>query len=302
MSRYLPVVLGVLLIVGLTIPQIAMTDRFSGSNVGAEQRAQLVSKVPMKVGDWVAAEELAIDPKVKKTAGAVGAVQREYRNTRTGEQVRLWLIVGHAREISAHTPDICYPSQGFQARATENSVYPMVFPNLPETAFLTNTFIRESSAGQQLERVFWTWYNPENKENGDNVIWEAPKNARWHFGNTRSLYKMYFSSGMRDPKETAEQSACVRFGRDFLPELDKALAEVQLRAPAAEGISTATSPSGTPAAGDTVKTYDASPPTAAESIANQPEAPEKAKSASESAAEKELFDTKDAKTDAKANP
>jgi hypothetical protein len=234
MSRYLPVVLGILLIVGLTIPQVAMTDRFSGSNISAEQRAELVSKVPMKVGDWVASEEMAIDPKVKKTAGAVGAVQREYRNTRTGEQVRLWLIVGHAREVSAHTPDVCYPSQGFQARATENSVYPMVFPNLPETVFLTNTFIRASAAGQQVERVFWTWYNPENKENGDNVVWEAPKNARWHFGNTRSLYKMYFTSSMRDPKETAEQSACVRFGRDFLPEVNKALAEVQLRAPAVD--------------------------------------------------------------------
>jgi hypothetical protein len=83
-------------------------------------------------------------------------------------------------------------------------------------------------------RVFWNWYNPENKENGDKVVWEAPKNARWYFGNTRSLYKMYFTSEMRDPKETADQSACVRFGRDFLPEVNKALAEVQLGVPGAD--------------------------------------------------------------------
>jgi hypothetical protein len=204
--------------------------------VSAEQRAQLLTKVPLKVGDWVG-QDMAIDPNVKKTAGAVGAVQREYYNTRTGEKVRLWLIVGHAREVSFHTPDVCYPGQGFEARATENSVYPMEFPDRPElgkTDFLTNTFIRESSAGQQLERVFWSWYNPENEDNGDKVVWEAPKNARWHFGNTRSLYKMYFTSGMRDPKETAEQSACVRFGRDFLPEVNKALAEVQLGVPAVD--------------------------------------------------------------------
>jgi hypothetical protein len=37
---------------------------------------------------------------------------------------------------------------------------------------------------------------------------------------------MYFTSEMRDPMETAEQSACLRFAKDFLPEVDKALAQV----------------------------------------------------------------------------
>lgn len=233
MGRYLPVLLGVVLIVGLTIPQIQMTDRLSGTNVSAEQRAELVAKVPSKIGDWVG-QDKPVDENVRKTAGAIGAVSRTYRNSRTGELVDLWLIVGHARDVSFHTPDVCYPAQGFVARATENSVYPMVFPDQPETPFLTNTFLRESAAGQQLQRVFWNWYNPENKENDGKVLWEAPKNARWHFGNTRALYKMYLTSAMRDPKETAEQSPCVRFAREFLPEVKKALAEVQLGAPSVE--------------------------------------------------------------------
>ncbi len=37
---------------------------------------------------------------------------------------------------------------------------------------------------------------------------------------------MYFTSVMRDAKETAEQSPCVRFARDFLPVVNKALEEV----------------------------------------------------------------------------
>jgi hypothetical protein len=110
-------------------------------------------------------------------------------------------------------------------------VYPMVFPDQPKTDFLTNTFLRENASGQQLERVFWNWYNPTNKANEGKVVWEAPMNPRWHFGNARALYKMYFTSSMRDPKETAEQSACVRFARDFLPEVTKALAEVQGETP-----------------------------------------------------------------------
>src|SRR5437868_5932365 len=98
MARYLPIILGVALIVGLTIPQINMTDRLAGTNVTAEQRAKLLEKVPAKVGDWQG-EDMPIDPNVRQVAGAIGAVQREYRNVRTGEKVRLWLIVGHARDV-----------------------------------------------------------------------------------------------------------------------------------------------------------------------------------------------------------
>src|SRR5262249_6140056 len=139
--------------------------RLSGTNVSAEQRALLLEKVPKNIGDWHGVD-METDANVRKTAGAIGAVSRAYRNSRTGEQVDLWLIVGHARDVSFHTPDICYPASGFEARATENSLYSMQFGDGSETApFLTNTFVREDITGQHLERVFWSWYNPENPEN-----------------------------------------------------------------------------------------------------------------------------------------
>ena len=173
-----------------------MTDRFSGTNVSAEQRAELLTKVPMNIGDWHG-QDMAIDPQVREKAGAIGAVSRTYRNSRTGEQVDLWLIVGHSRDVSFHTPDVCYPGSGFTAKASENSVYLM-----DGTPFLTNTFFRESDvSGHQQVRVFWAWYNPENQNNNGKVVWEAPSNARWHFGNARSLYKMYFTSLMHDGSE-----------------------------------------------------------------------------------------------------
>jgi Protein of unknown function (DUF3485) len=227
MSRYLPIAAGVLLIVGLTIVQVRMTDRFSEGNFTALQRAELLKNVPMNIGDWQGTD-MEVAESVKQTAGAEGApVSRRYRNSRTGEEVDLWLIVGHGRPISAHTPDICYPSSGFHSRAAENSVHTMVMENETQVPFLTNTFFREDSAtGRRLYRVFWTWYNTENDANNGKVVWEAPTNARWYFGNTRALYKMYFTSVMRDPGETAEKSAAVNFANDFLPVVNKALSMV----------------------------------------------------------------------------
>ena len=231
MSRYIPLILGALLIVGLTIPQVMMTDRLSGTNVTAQQRAELLKLVPKDFGDWHG-EDKPVDPLVQKSAGAVGAVSRNYRNARTGERVDLWLIVGHARDVAFHTPDICYPSSGFEARGKENAVYPLVMPGRPDTPMWTNTFFKEDVSGRTLLRVFWTWYNPEAEDHKDKVVWEAPKNARWFFGNTRALYKMYFTSEARDGLETADQSVCVRFAKDFLPEVDKALLAMYGKAPA----------------------------------------------------------------------
>jgi len=290
MVRYSPIIVAVLLIVGLTYFEFQMTDRLAGTNVSAEQRAELLNRVPAAVGDWHG-DDMPIDPNVRKTAGAIGAVQREYHNVRTGEKVSLWLIVGHAREVSFHTPDVCYPSQGFTARASENSVYPMVFPDQPKTDFLTNTFLLENNTGPTLKRVFWNWYNPMNKANEGKVVWEAPSNPRWHFGNSRALYKMYFTSSMRDPKETAEQSACVRFAREFLPEVNKALSEVYTETPNGEA---GAKPAATAAA--ETKADAAKPDETATSAA----VPAEAKA--EMASEKELFGAESAKAVPKANP
>ncbi len=225
MMRYLPIVAGVALIVGLTFVQIGMTDRFSGTNVTAEQQAVLLKNVPMNIGDW-RGTDLDVDEATRKTAGAIGAISRRYRNMRTGEEVDLWLIVGHAREVASHLPNTCYKASGFEQRAPENALYTMVVPGLPEAPFWTNTFLQEDIRGRRLRRVFWSWFNPSNEENDGKVVWEAPTNARRHFGNTRALYKMYFTSEMRDQVETTDESECIAFAKVFMPKVEAALTQM----------------------------------------------------------------------------
>src|SRR5262245_24521154 len=225
MSRYLPAILGVLVIVGLTIPQFLMTDRMADSNAIADAQAKLLDYDPKKFGDWTS-DDTEITQEVRRTAGATGAISRTYRNSRTGDQVSLWLIVGHARPVSAHTPNICYAGSGFIQRAPENSLHPFAFPGQPEAPFWTNTFTKEDGTGRQFIRVFWSWYNPMDEDAKQGVVrWQASKNARWQFGNTRALFKMYFTNQMRDPKETTEESPCSRFARDFLPVVNAALSQ-----------------------------------------------------------------------------
>ncbi len=271
MSRYLPIFLGVLLIVGFTIPQVIMTDRLSGSNVSAEQMAELLKNVPKLIGNDWHGEDMAVEELVREKAGAVGAVSRTYRNVRTGEKVDLWLIVGHARVITGHTPDVCYPSSGFETRAAENSIYPMALSGQPDATFLTNTFFKEDVGGRHLVRVFWSWYDSEADSDRTNVEWEGPPNARWYFGNSRALYKMYFTSEMHDQMETAEESACVRFAREFLPAVNKALAEVHGEAKPGDAAAVAETTSAEPATteADAESDADAAPADASEAAESE---------------------------------
>jgi hypothetical protein len=241
MLRNLPIVLGIVLIVGLTLVEAVMSDRLQGSNFTAEKFAEVLKQVPMKIGDWSGTDE-KVEDVVRQTAGAVGYVSRNYRNTKTGEEVKLWLIVGHARDICRHTPNVCYASSGFKVRAENNSLQSIDVAGLPPAEFWTNTFLKEDSMGRQLMRVFWAWYSPEE----DGVVrWQAPKNPRWAFGNARALFKMYFIDEMRDPNETTDRSPCLRFAQEFLPVVDKALGQLEREA----GSNSAPAPETSQAAG-----------------------------------------------------
>lgn len=224
MMRQIPLILGVLALIGLTVAEARMSGRFEGSNITEEQFAAMIANIPKDVGEWHGTDQ-PVGEIERKTAGARGYLSREYKNAITGEAVGIWLIVGHSKDIVRHTPDICYPSSGFVMRAPENSLQPFVFDGKEMGNFFTNTFIKEDVSGRQLKRVFWSWHKPS--EDGNAVEWKAPKIVRWEFGNAPNLYKMYFTSNMRGLQETTDESSAMKFAKEFMPIVDKALASLE---------------------------------------------------------------------------
>lgn len=219
MIRQLPIFIGVLALIGFTVFEARMSGRFQGSNITEEQFAELLKKVPMDIGEWHGTD-MPVEDQVKITSGARGYVSRSYHNSVTGNEVTVWLIVGHSKDVVRHTPDVCYPSSGFQTMSPENARETFVFEGQPHANFYTNKFLKEDETGRQLVRVFWAWHKPTDD---GHVIWKAPDIVRWEFGNSPSLFKLYFTSKMRDYKETTDESPCMKFAEVFLPIVDKAL-------------------------------------------------------------------------------
>jgi len=243
----LPAVLGLVAIVSFSFYEgYAMKDRWNEPGVEAKELGERFAQVPLNVGDWEG-EDLPVDEVVRKTAGAIGYVSRRYINAVTGKEVVLWLIVGHSRDITRHTPNICYPSSGFRQvgsnfrhhidinsadikrddidSADINSADiksdDPIGGNLERSKpafFFTSKFEKENEVSRVIERVFWTFNHPDINK------WEAPEGgARMRYGLSRALYKLYFTSAVRPDEDTIEDNVAVEFAELMLPKIDAAL-------------------------------------------------------------------------------
>jgi hypothetical protein len=209
-------VLGGFLIVSLCFYEgMYLKDRWGEPGAEAAAMGQRFKNVPKKIGNWVG-EDQPVDEQNRKTAGAVNYVSRFYRNEETGREVRLWLIVGHSRDIVRHTPNICYPNAGFRQDSPEIR-HQVPLEGKEPAQFYTAKFIKENALGRVAERVFWAWNHPETNK------WESPESARHHYGLSKALYKVYFTSNVLGDEKTVGDNIAAEFAEVMLPEIDKAL-------------------------------------------------------------------------------
>jgi hypothetical protein len=214
---YLPVAVAATLIVAMTYLAWSNQDVFHSSSVDAQQFALRFKNVPKRVGPWVG-EDREVSADTLSVAGAVGHVSRVYINEDTKKRVDLWLIVGHARDIVRHTPDICYPSQGFSMKG--GTVKQRIdAPGEEPATFNTAKFNSESGFNSRMQRVFWAW----NANKPDDHAWVAPDSQKMHFGNNTALYKMYFTTDIDSREEPIADSPAIAFGEAMIPAVNRAL-------------------------------------------------------------------------------
>lgn len=230
-SLLLPAAAGGLVIFGLCFyEQVFLRDYWSKPGAEAELMGQRFAKVPKEIGSWKG-QDLSVDAQVKKTAGAVNYVSRLYKNEETGREVKLWLIVGHSRDICRHTPNICYPSSGFRQEGRQIR-HEVPLQGTDPGQFFTGKFIKDDALGRHAERVFWAWNHPDVET--FKAKWEAPGDARQHYGLSRALYKMYFTSNVMSDEDTADDNVAAEFAALMLPEVNKALFPESTAAAAAD--------------------------------------------------------------------
>lgn len=220
MLKYLPFVVVSIAIAPLVVWHWQMMDWVWSENIPAKQCAYLLeTEIPMKLGDWVG-EDAEVDEKVLEVAGADGYINRAYTNEKTGEQVSVWFIVGHFKDIAQHTPNVCYRVAGFE-EVGKDDLQRIDIEGLPTSRFRTAKFRKQLGSSEHFERVFWAWWKPEALDEGQspadvNIAWSSPEDPRLEFGFCRALYKLYFTTAT-DADGRADESVCLKFAEEFLP-------------------------------------------------------------------------------------
>ena len=226
MLKYLPFIVVGIALVPLTVYQWSLMDWVWGANTPAMQCAYLLQTgIPHTIGDWEGVDR-PVDPKVLQVAGADGYIDRVYTNKNTNQQVSIWLIVGHFRQVSRHTPNFCYRAAGFE-QVEKVGLFPFEVKGLPTSTFRTAKFKGNVDGRDIFQRVFWAWWKPEPLEGeqaaeGLNIAWSAPEDPRIDFGYCRALYKLYFTAPT-SADEQPEESVCIEFASEFLPIANQAI-------------------------------------------------------------------------------
>ena len=177
-----------------------------GDSAEIKNSATRLTAIPSRVGHWVAIEERTMDPQIQRIAGAVGYVDRCYRNENTGEIVDVLLLSGTTGSIAAHTPDICFQGLGYSMKESAPVRRTLSVPDGMSVSYWSARFEKDQPGSPSL-LVNWAW--------GVNGDWSAADAPRREFLLHQSLYKLYVTRRVSSDRDAAEDVE--GFLKEFVP-------------------------------------------------------------------------------------
>jgi Protein of unknown function (DUF3485) len=212
-------IVGILLLTAHSYLQGKWTERWGLRSVSEEQKlfAERLNHVPTAFGDWESVDS-PISEREKEASGAVNTFSRVYTNrTDPTKVVSIYIVCGHPKDITQHTPDQCYVLSGFE-EAEDEQPYTIDTGESGKTSadFRTNRYRKGFSFNPQDLRIFWS-FSYDGK-------WEAPRNPKVWLMHYPALYKIYANTDLHGTAHTQPQdSAAVPFLREFMPILNSVL-------------------------------------------------------------------------------
>jgi hypothetical protein len=221
--KNMPLALGLSAVLGLTaasgVIQGHVRNRWGPSQAMLEA-ARKLEGVPQVFGGpqknrWQMKSAEPMEPLAVALLECTGYIHRVYQNRQTGEIVSVFVIVGPAGPISAHTPEICFAAQNYTRRDNRQQVA-IASDQEQDDHFWALSF-KTKNVREDLLRVYYAWTARTN--------WSAPEDTRFGFVGSPYLYKIQVSSEMPAGSNITNSDTCREFLKDFLPVLRPYLLE-----------------------------------------------------------------------------
>ncbi len=215
MVRTFAVLAAAALILVPGVVQGVRTDRW-GKSQELEAAVARLNRMPLTVGDWNG-QPAELDTDQVEGADLAGYVARRYERGDKRAAVSVVLMCGRPGPLSAHTPEVCYLSSGYELVGGRERVEEPAGADRGPAEFWAARFRKGRGPVATSCRVFWAW--------GPDGAWSAPANPRFAFARCPALYKLYVIRNLGAADEPLADDPCQDFLRQLLPELQKALGE-----------------------------------------------------------------------------
>jgi hypothetical protein len=180
-----------------------------GTPPDVEAAAKRLERLPTQIGDWqIKGSDQKLDERVAQMLQCNGTINRVYENTKTGDKVRVFVVLGPAGPIAVHTPEICYSSKDYKIDA------PRQRWAVDDANTLWDLRLKSNDISDTPLRVVYGWTNDTH--------WQATDSPRFAFGGRPMLYKIQLAGPV---PASEERDACREFLSAFLPVLKKHLTD-----------------------------------------------------------------------------
>lgn len=212
MNRLLPAIVALIIIGVGILAQGYHAERWSARHdVKLNEFVPRISDVPLEFGDWDGVEQ-KIDSMQFEGSNAADAISLSYKNRVTGEKASVYLAVGMAYHMTLHSPDQCYPLNGYEI-AAQKSRTEIDCDLDKEVEFARGSYSKQREGVMQ---VLWTFSDDSN--------WYGPMVPKTAFASSGALFKVYIITQV-PPGENPSSTTRVgtEFAKDFLPVLNSIL-------------------------------------------------------------------------------
>jgi hypothetical protein len=160
--------------------------------------AEAINNIPMTIGDWQG-QDVPVPPAALKLLKPNALCSRQYRNVKTGRTVSL--LVVHCRdagEMAGHYPPICYPSNGWTQRSSEELEE---VGQLPAGALCQYEFAMSLPTQSRMMTVMNVLLLPDGSLRWDmDAVREAAADYRTHFYGAGQV-QLVFAENVSDAEK-----------------------------------------------------------------------------------------------------
>ncbi len=163
------------------------------------------------LGPW-RGETFAVDEQIARSAGADQIVTRRYVNENTGAAVELILLYGPAADVFLHSPEVCYPSAGYELAAGPES------KQVDGVPFRALAYRKGEGVSFDFQEVYYSW-----RFGGK---WSPEAGIRKRFERIPGMYKVHVARRASPGERRDVGNPCEAFLAVLTPELRALLERV----------------------------------------------------------------------------